>query len=97
MQLIVGCDASAHYNSRKIVCYNISGTGNTAVHALATCLAAPDVCLGTRATAQAAHDSPCKKMCCSVLQTSSILAHDVHSHRGYYSYYEVKLHGTTVL
>jgi len=54
MQLIVGCDASAHYNSGKILCFNISGTGNAAVHALATCLtclAAPYVCLGTRAAA----------------------------------------------
>jgi hypothetical protein len=34
MQLIVGCDANAHYNSGKILCCNISGTGNAAKHAL---------------------------------------------------------------
>jgi hypothetical protein len=44
MQLIVGCDANAHYKSGKILCCNISGTGNAAVHALATCLAVPDAC-----------------------------------------------------
>ena len=95
MQLIVGCDANAHYNSAKIMCCNISGTGSAAVHALATCLAAPDVCLRMRAAAQAPRDSPCKKTCCSVLETCSILARDIHSRKGYYSYYEVKLYGTT--
>jgi hypothetical protein len=51
MQLIIGCNANAHYNSGKIVCCNISGTISAAVHALATCLAAPDVCLRMHAAA----------------------------------------------